>query len=83
MRAPVALDRPDLLREHAFIGGAWVDAAQRIVVDNPAKGTIIGSVPDLGADKARDAVRAAARAFPGGAPIRPRNAGRCCAAGMI
>jgi succinate-semialdehyde dehydrogenase/glutarate-semialdehyde dehydrogenase len=83
MRAPVALDRPDLLREHAFIGGAWVDAAQRIVVDNPAKGTIIGSVPDLGADKARDAVRAAARAFPGWRAHTAAERGRCCAAGMI
>lgn len=64
MRAPITLDRLDLFREHALIGGAWVDAPQRIAVDNPAHGATIGSVPDLGADKARDAVRAAARAFP-------------------
>ncbi|MFT3965300.1 MAG: NAD-dependent succinate-semialdehyde dehydrogenase [Sphingobium sp.] len=57
------LKRPDLLRETAFVGGLWLDADKRIAVENPADGTILGSVPDLGAVEASKAVAAAGAAL--------------------
>ena len=62
-RARLNLARPDLLRERAFIGGAWVDAPQAIRVVNPATGGTLGNVPNLGAAAAEQAVAAAASAF--------------------
>ncbi len=53
------LKRPDLLREAAYVGGWWVGGDSRLAVDNPATGAILGSVPDLGANEARQAVTAA------------------------
>jgi succinate-semialdehyde dehydrogenase/glutarate-semialdehyde dehydrogenase len=61
----LALQSPKLLREAAYIDGSWVSAEARIPVDNPADGSIVGSVPDLGAAEAEQAVAAAHRALPG------------------
>jgi len=56
----------DLLREHAYIDGAWVgQAATRIPVHDPATGLQLGTVPDLGLAETRDAIAAAHRAFAG------------------
>jgi succinate-semialdehyde dehydrogenase/glutarate-semialdehyde dehydrogenase len=55
--APLA--QSDLLRENAFIAGAWIDGEKRISVTDPATGSIIGSVPDLGSEAATFAVEAA------------------------
>jgi len=63
-RAALTLKRPDLLREAAWIGGAWVTADATIAVTNPATGRVLGSVPSLGAAEALDAVAAADAAFP-------------------
>ncbi|MEM6745343.1 MAG: aldehyde dehydrogenase family protein, partial [Pseudomonadota bacterium] len=48
-----------------FIDGEWREArsGMRFEVTNPADGTVIGDVADGGAEDARDAVEAAARAF--------------------
>jgi len=59
----IALDRPDLLRTQAYIGGHWKDGPSRLEVENPASGETIGTVPDLGAQAAEDSVQAAARAL--------------------
>ena len=59
-----ALNDPTLLRRHAYLNGAWIDAAARFDVDNPADGSSIGSVPNLGAQEAQQAIDAAAAAFP-------------------
>ena len=59
-----ALKDPTLLCRHAYLNGAWVDAPQRFEVDNPADGRIIGSVPNMGAQQAQQAIDAAAAAFP-------------------
>ena len=59
-----ALKDPTLLCRHAYLNGAWIDASERFEVDNPADGSIIGSVPNLGAAQARQAIDAAAAAFP-------------------
>jgi succinate-semialdehyde dehydrogenase/glutarate-semialdehyde dehydrogenase len=67
-----------LFRQACYIDGAWVEAAARggkdggnvdgkaawIDVDNPATGETIGAVPRLGRAETRQAIEAAARAFP-------------------
>jgi len=52
-----------LLKDCAFIDGAWLDGDRRLDVYNPADGSVVGSVPDLGAMEAAVAVSAAHRAF--------------------
>ncbi|HST92433.1 MAG TPA: NAD-dependent succinate-semialdehyde dehydrogenase [Brevundimonas sp.] len=54
-----------LLREHALIGGEPVTSADRIAVDDPATGEIVGHVPSLGAVETGRAIAAAVEAFPG------------------
>ena len=63
-RDRLALKRPDLLREAAWINGAWVTAPAVIAVTNPATGRVLGHVPALGEAETRDAVAAAQAAFP-------------------
>ena len=50
----------DLLIQRAYINGKWVGAAETIAVDDPATGRILGCVPSLGSDSAREAIGAAA-----------------------
>ncbi|MFN3521215.1 MAG: NAD-dependent succinate-semialdehyde dehydrogenase [Phenylobacterium sp.] len=59
-RDRLALKRPDLLREAAYIGGRWIEAAERILVVNPASRRAIGHVPNLGAAATEAATTAAA-----------------------
>jgi succinate-semialdehyde dehydrogenase/glutarate-semialdehyde dehydrogenase len=59
MTNDLELAQPKLLRDAAFVGGAWVKAARGIAVTNPADGTVIGHVPDLGEADAIAAVEAA------------------------
>jgi succinate-semialdehyde dehydrogenase/glutarate-semialdehyde dehydrogenase len=63
----VTLTDPGLFREACYIDGTWVGARPdaAIAVDDPATGAVIGTVPRLGAAETRDAIDAAARAFPG------------------
>jgi len=60
------LKDPQLLRQQAYVNGAWVeaDAKKRINVDNPADGSLVGSVPDMGAAETRRAIEAAEAALP-------------------
>ncbi|MEP7209153.1 MAG: NAD-dependent succinate-semialdehyde dehydrogenase [Casimicrobiaceae bacterium] len=55
-----------LLRQQAYVNGAWIDAdsgaTMRVV--NPANGGLIGTVPDLGAGETRRAIEAANAAWP-------------------
>src|SRR5256886_7619903 len=64
--AGVSLQDSKLFRQACYIDGAWVEAAARgsIDVDNPATGEIVGTVPTLGRAETRQAIDAAARAFP-------------------
>ena len=63
---PVKLNNPDLLRASAYIDGKWVDAmdGSHFAVDNPANGTQIAAVANLGPSEAQAAIDAANRAFP-------------------
>ncbi len=60
------LQRPELLRQQAYINGQWCDAASgnTIAVDNPATGEIIAHVPSLTAEETRAAIDAADAALP-------------------
>ena len=55
-----------LFRQACYIDGAWVEATagNEINVDDPSTGEVIGSVPKMGAAQTRQAIEAAARAFP-------------------
>src|SRR5688572_26390624 len=61
-----ALKDPTLFRDRCFLDGAWMDAdsGQRFDVDNPADGSIVGSVPSMGAAETQRAIAAAQAAFP-------------------
>jgi succinate-semialdehyde dehydrogenase/glutarate-semialdehyde dehydrogenase len=56
----------ELFREACYVNGRWIPAGDgpSIAVDDPATGEIIGAVPKLGRAETRDAIDAAASAFP-------------------
>ncbi len=60
----VKLKDAGLLRDACFVAGTWVRADSAIDVFNPATGAKVGSVPDLGAEEAREAIAAANAAWP-------------------
>src|SRR5208337_4538167 len=62
----ITLQDPELFREACYIDGTWVGAlgGAEINVDDPATGEVIGTVPRMGATEVREAIDAAARAFP-------------------
>ncbi|ASG22264.1 NAD-dependent succinate-semialdehyde dehydrogenase [Nitrospirillum viridazoti] len=61
----LALKRPDLLRDGAYIGGRWLaPEGDLVAVSNPATGRTLGHVRRSGREDARAAVDAAAGAFP-------------------
>ena len=57
---------PSLFRQACCIDGKWVEAAsgKTLEVRNPATGEVVGTVPALGTAETRQAIEAAARAFP-------------------
>jgi succinate-semialdehyde dehydrogenase/glutarate-semialdehyde dehydrogenase len=60
------LKDPSVLRQQAFVGGAWCDAddGQTIAVINPANGETVASVPHMGAGETKRAIDAANAAWP-------------------
>ncbi|WP_029008121.1 NADP-dependent succinate-semialdehyde dehydrogenase [Azospirillum halopraeferens] len=64
--ARLGLRDPGLLRFRAYVDGQWVDAdgGGTIPVTDPADGTVIATVPDMGAAETRRAIAAAERAWP-------------------
>lgn len=82
----LSLSEPRLLRNAAFIDGAWVSAEAQIAVENPADETIIGTVPNLGKDAAERAVSAAQDALPSWRALTGKERGaivRCWGEMMI
>ena len=59
----IGLTEERLRRNAAYIDGAWVSAATRIAVTDPAGGGCVGTVPNLGTTETEQAVAAAHRAF--------------------
>ncbi|MFV3128345.1 NAD-dependent succinate-semialdehyde dehydrogenase [Niveispirillum sp. KHB5.9] len=67
--------RGDLFRQSALINDAWVGSTSLLTVTNPATGIAIGTVPDLGAEAAQDAVAAAHAALPGWRALAAKDRG--------
>jgi len=61
----LALKKPDLLRQQAYINGQWCDADSAATFDGrkPATGEILGTVPDMGAAETRRAIEGAQAAW--------------------
>lgn len=57
---------PEFLKQQCYVNGEWIDADDRATfeVTNPADGSVLGTVPRLGADETRRAIDAAAAAMP-------------------
>ncbi len=64
-QAALKLDNPDLFRTQAYIDGEWVDADDGAVfaVTNPADGSVLAEVPNLGVAETRRAIEAANAAW--------------------
>ena len=60
------LKDPNLFREQCYVNGSWQDAAvgKKFAVEDPATGTPLGAVPDMGAEDTRRAIAAADEAWP-------------------
>jgi succinate-semialdehyde dehydrogenase/glutarate-semialdehyde dehydrogenase len=58
------LKDPKLFRTECYVDGSWVGTSQKINVVNPANGSVLGTVPRMGAEEARRAIEAAERAWP-------------------
>jgi succinate-semialdehyde dehydrogenase/glutarate-semialdehyde dehydrogenase len=65
-RDVVELQNATLLCERAFVDGVWLEAESRatFAVHDPADGSVVGRVPDLGVAEVNRAIAAAGRAFP-------------------
>ena len=61
-----ALKDSKLFRENGYINGAWAEADSRARFDvrNPADGTLVGSVPNMGVAETKRAIAAAEAALP-------------------
>lgn len=57
----LVLNRPELLREAALVGGRWIKGAPTtgVAVTNPATGDVLGYVPRLGVAETLEAIDAA------------------------
>ena len=53
-----------LIRQAALVNGRWVNEGKPIEVDDPADGSILGTVPSLSQQTVQSAIDAAADAFP-------------------
>lgn len=62
----LGLKDPALLRFQGYIDGTWMDAddGRTVEVTDPAGGSVLGTVPLMGAAETRRAIDAAARAWP-------------------
>ncbi len=60
-----ALKDPQLFRDRAYVDGAWTEAdgRSRFDVDNPADGSKLGTVPNMGGAETRRAIEAAGAAL--------------------
>ncbi len=66
LKTTLNLNNPALLREQSYINGEWVSAAdgQTFNVTNPADGSLVAKVPQLGVADAKTAIEAADAAWP-------------------
>jgi len=66
LKTTLNLKNSALLREQAYIDGAWVSAADggTFAVTNPADGSLVAEVPQLGVPETKTAIEAANAAWP-------------------
>ena len=66
VKSALQLKDMSLFRQQCYIDGAWVDADDKstLAVNNPADGSVIGSVPKMGTAETRRAIEAANAAWP-------------------
>ena len=66
IKTTLDLNKPELLRNQAYINGNWVDAesGETFPVTNPADGSLLVEVPDQGVAETRQAIEAAGAAWP-------------------
>jgi len=66
LKTTLELNRPELLREEAYVNGEWLSAGdgQTFNVTNPADGSLVATVPQLDVAATRKAVEAASAAWP-------------------
>ncbi len=62
----LSLKDQKLFRQHGYINGEWreADSKATINVTNPADGSVIGTIPKMGAAETRRAIEAASAALP-------------------
>ena len=67
----------DLLRRQAYIDGTWVgaDSGKSFKVTNPADGSLIAEVPDMGKAETKRAIAAAQAAWPAWAALTAKQRG--------
>ncbi len=65
-----------LLRSEAYIDGKWVMGARRFEVTNPADGSVVARVADLGAAETKAAIAAAQQALPAWAGLTAKARGQ-------
>ena len=60
------LKDPSLFRQQCYVDGKWVDADSKATLDvhNPADGTLIGTIPNMGGAETKRAIEAANAAWP-------------------
>ena len=58
------LKNPALWIDKAYMAGSWIESEKSVEVTNPADGSVIGAVPDLGAEDTLQAIEAAEAAYP-------------------
>ena len=61
----IGLQDPSLMASHAYVAGQWIaaDSGKTVPVVDPATGTVIAQVPDMGAAETRRAIEAAQAAW--------------------
>jgi len=66
LKTTLKLNNSGLLREQAYIDGTWVSAADggTFPVTNPADGSLVANVPQLGVPETKAAIEAANTAWP-------------------
>ena len=71
------LKHADLLRRQAYIDGAWVgaDSGRTFKVTNPADGSLVAEVPDMGRAETKRAIEAAEAAWPAWAALTAKQRG--------
>lgn len=64
--AELKLSDPRLFRQACYVNGQWIEAksSKTLAVDDPATDEVIGSVPNMSFPETRQAIDAAAEAFP-------------------